>query len=450
MRANSPPNAEGKQAMRNSASDLIVDDSLVDQRTKGIPGGVEPFPLAEIGRKGWNLLREDLPLPLAVLKRSALDHNGRWMRGFLQRHGAVIAPHGKTTMSPELFRRQLDDGAWGITVATVGQLQVARAHGVQRIVLANQLVGKQAIRTVLTELACDPGFEFLCLADSVAAVERIAAMARENPPGRPVELLLEGGVTGGRTGCRDTASALAVARAVRAAEPLVALKGVEGFEGLIGGASAAERAERVTAFIDYLCDVARAVAAEGLFAEGPVILSAGGSAYYDIVVQRFSRLALDRELRIMTRSGCYLTHDSIMYQGFFREIATRSPEIAELGEGLRPAIEIWGYVQSAPEPGLVIATMGKRDCSYDRELPKPHSWFRPGADDAPHSLEAGYEVTGLDDQHAYVKVPRDSPLRVGDMLAFGISHPCTTFDKWRVIPIVDDAYDVVAAVRTYF
>jgi D-serine dehydratase len=436
--------------MNDLIANGLLDDSFVDQRTKGMPGGIAPFALAEIGRKGWNLLREDLPLPLAVLKRSALDHNSGWMRRFLLQHGAVIAPHGKTTMSPKLFQQQLDDGAWAITLATVGQLQVARAQGFDRIVLANQLVGKQAILTVLAELARDPAFEFLCLADSVAGVEAIAALARENPPGRPVGLLLEGGVAGGRTGCRDLASALPVARAIKAAEPLVTLRGVEGFEGLISGATPEERDGRVTAFIDFLGDIARAVAAEGLFAEGPVILSAGGSAYYDIVVKRFGRVALDREIKIVTRSGCYLTHDSLMYQGYFEELSARAPEVAELGEGLRPAIEVWAYVQSMPEPGLAVATMGRRDCSYDRELPLPVAWFRPGEAGGPRPLAPGYKVTRLHDQHAEVTVPADSPLRVGDMLVFGISHPCTTFDKWRVIPIVNDDYDVVDAIRTYF
>src|SRR3954447_11620904 len=173
-----------------------IERMLLDDRFKGMPGGVAPFALATIGEKRWNLLAEDLPLPLAVIKESALAHNGAWMRRFLDLSGARIAPHGKTTMAPQLFARQLADGAWGITVATVQQLQVAREFGVGRVVLANQLVGRQAIRFVVSELEREPGFDFYCLVDSAENVATLAAAAREAGLQRPIQVLLEGGYPG--------------------------------------------------------------------------------------------------------------------------------------------------------------------------------------------------------------------------------------------------------------
>ena len=59
-------------------------------------------------------------------------------------------------------------------------------------------------------------------------------------------------------------------------------------------------------------------------------------------------------------------------------------------------------------------------------------------------------VQGLDDQHAYLSVPPDCGLAPGDLVCLGISHPCTAFDKWRVIPVIDDEYRVVDAVHTFF
>ena len=41
-------------------------------------------------------------------------------------------------------------------------------------------------------------------------------------------------------------------------------------------------------------------------------------------------------------------------------------------------------------------------------------------------------------------------LLVGDMIAFDISHPCLTFDKWRTLPIVNAEYRVVDVIRTFF
>jgi len=209
-----------------------VADIMLDHKTKGMPGGIAPFPMSEIAAKGWNVLREDLPLPLAVLKKSAMDHNSAWMRDFVARSGAVIAPHGKTTMAPQLFGQQVDDGAWAITVATAHQIAVARNFGFQRIILANQLVGKQMTRYVLDELKRDPGLEFFCIVDSEANVAQLAAAAKEANIGRPLQLFLEGGWKDGRTGVRDIETGLRVARAVKAAAPYLALRGVEGFEGL--------------------------------------------------------------------------------------------------------------------------------------------------------------------------------------------------------------------------
>jgi len=430
-----------------------IDAIVLDGSVKGIPGDVAPFPLGEIGAKGWNVLREDLPLPLAVLRQSALRHNGHWMREFLARSGAVIAPHGKTTMSPQLFRNQLADGAWAITVATTQQLRVCRDFGIDRVVLANQLVGRQAISYVLGELKRDAAFDFYCLVDSVVNVEQLAAAARAAAPGRPLQLLLEGGMEGGRTGCRDVAKALAVARAVKAAAPYLALLGVEGFEGLVHTGQPVDDAATVSCFLDHLVEIAIACEHAELFAPGRIIISAGGSAFYDLVVERFGKAGIAREVLVVTRSGCYLTHDSKMYREAFAEIRKRAPAVDNLGPGLMPALEVWAYVQSRPESTKAILTVGKRDISYDMDLPVPLKWVRPRAGvDARAIAEVGpgHLVTGLNDQHCHLAVPADSPLAVGDMVAFGISHPCTTFDKWDVIPLVDDEYTVVSAIKTFF
>jgi D-serine dehydratase len=420
----------------------------VEITTKGWPARAGALPLREVGRQGWNLLRQDLPLPVALLKGSALAHNSRWMRGFLEHFDVALCPHGKTTMAPQLFERQLADGAWGITVATVQQLMVCRRFGVPRVLLANQLIGREAIRTVIAELEADPDFELLCVVDSLAGVGALRAELAAHPLGRPLEVLLEGGVAGGRTGCRSVEDALAVARAVAAA-PELALVGVEGFEDVMGGTI--EGAEpMVEAFLAFLVEIARACTAQRLFAPGPVILSAGGSKHFDQVVRAFETAALGRPTLTVLRSGCYLSHDARIYTEAFARLRARTPEVDALGEGLRPALELWAAVQSTPEPGLAVATLGKRDVSYDLGLPLPRQWFRPGRHERPQDLGAGFEVGGLYDQHACLRVPRDSPLRGGDFVSFGISHPCTTFDKWRLLHVVDDDYSVTEAIRTFF
>ncbi|MCP3734014.1 alanine racemase [Sphingomonas sp. RP10(2022)] len=371
------------------------------------------------------------------------------MRDFLALTGTAIAPHGKTTMAPFIYDLQIADGAWGITVSTPHQIRVARHFGHRRIFVANQIVGRAAIDQVFRALAEDADLDLYCIADSVENVAQLVAGGERAGARRPMGVLVELGLAGGRTGCRTHEEAMAVARAI-AASPHLALRGVEGFEGIVWGAPADQRTAIVETFMDRIAAVAGACDAEGLFADGTVLLTAGGTAYFDMVADELSRVRIGAPTCILLRSGCYITHDSVVYEKSLELLAGRSPTAAGLGP-MEHALEVWAYVQSRPEPTRIIAALGKRDASYD-DLPVPLSWHRPDgrAGTVPAPMPADHRVVALNDQHAFLDVPSDSPLAVGDMVAFGISHPCLTFDKWRVLYRTDDAYDVIGAIRTYF
>ncbi len=427
-----------------------IEDQLISDCFKGIPGGTPALPLVDIATQGWNLLREDLPLPVAVLRESAIENNSRWMKDFLALTDSVICPHGKTTMSPQLFKLQLDDGAWGITAATAGHVQIYRRFGVPRILLANQLVGRQNIRAVLDELRNDPEFDFYCLIDSVAGIEALLTAIDQDPLGRPVQVLLEIGLPGGRTGAREDQYAMDLARRVRDASPRLSLCGIEAFEGILQLNADAKAESKVEGLLERVVRVAESYDDEDLFGDGPVILTAGGSSFFDMVAAAFTKSTFKRPKQIVLRSGCYLTHDSKMYAQVPERIAQRMPGVKSIEGTLKPALEVWGYVQSLPEVGLAIATVGKRDISHDADLPIPLAVYRPGADDRPRILGEDFSVSALNDQHAYVRTPDSADLQVGDMIAFGVSHPCTTFDKWQLLLRVDDDYNVTGAVRTFF
>jgi D-serine dehydratase len=436
---------------RNSSPALTaLDASLIDDSFKGYPPMGEPVRLGDIGKRGWNLLRGDLPFPVAVLRTSAIDHNSGWMDRFRKEQGVELCPHGKTTMSPHLFRRQLSDGAWGITVATPQQLRIARAYGVGRVIMANQLVDPQGIRAVLAEMKQDPDFDFYCLVDSVAGVECLAAAAKPANIGRPLQVLLEGGIAGGRTGCRTLEQAAAVAQAIKAAAPFVALRGVEGFEGIIDSPTPEDRAAKVRVFLDFLTSIAKRGIAEQWFGTGEIIATAGGSAEFDIVADTWRNGNFGAPIKIVLRSGCYLTHDSGLYEDRFHDIQKRAIASAALtDEGPKAALEVWTLVQSIPEPGLAFVTMGKRDVSFDVSLPVPIAWS-PAGSTAAQAMPEGCSITKLNDQHGYLKGPADAPFKLGDRVGFGVSHPCTTFDRWQLIYLVDDAYTVTGAIRTFF
>jgi D-serine dehydratase len=417
---------------------------------KGIPGHIASVRLADVKSNLWNVLNEDVPMPVAVLRREALESNSRRMQLFLRMTGAALAPHGKTTMSPDLFDLQLADGAWGVTVATPHQIQVARHFGYQRLFLANQLIGRSALDYVVGEMRADANFEFYCLVDSIASVGQLVAASKRGRLDRAIPVLVEMGYAGGRTGCRNLDSAMAVAREVARSAGAVTLCGIEGFEGLLRGADADSTQALVERFLDDIVALAEQCDREGLFATDPILLSAGGSAHYDLVVRRFSVVTFSRPSMILLRSGCYLTHDTGLYLRAAAIRMERSPHLENFEPEFANALEVWAYVLSIPEDGLAIVGLGKRDVSYD-ELPVALSWSRPGAGErGPRALAAGHKLLRLNDQHGYLEIPTGSPLAVGDMVAFGISHPCLTFDKWRVIHIVNAQYTIVKSIRTYF
>ena len=418
---------------------------------KGLPTRAVGQDLDALGAMRLSLLGGDLPLPVAVLKQTALEHNGRWMRDFVARADVSLCPHGKTTMAPQLFQRQFDDGAWGITAATASHVRTYRQFGVPRIILANQLIGRANIELVFDEIDADPDFDFYLLVDSLAALATLQAALVERPLSRPLQVLLEVGAAGGRTGVRTVAQGLELGRALRAAGPAIALRGVETFEGVHGGDDHARVEIAVLAMMDTVAELARAGCDESWFAPGDVILSAGGSAFFDMAATVLGAVSDERRMRVVLRSGCYLSHDSLHYARMQSRIRQRSGTLWGSGPGLRNALEVWAHVQSLPEPGRAICALGKRDLSHDLELPQPLWWFRPGLHDAPQSVSPTLRVTALNDQHAFVdSADGHIPWCVGDLVGFGVGHPCTTFDKWPLLYTVDDGYRVLAGIRTFF
>ncbi len=431
--------------------------SLADLESQTLLPGVKGLPITvplrqgDIGSQHWNVLTGDTSYPVATLSIAALTHNLQWMHQFCAQFGAVLAPHGKTTMCPQLFGAQLANGAWGMTLATSSQVQVAYRFGVRRVLLANQLVAPADINAMLQLLAEDPGFEFYALVDSVEGVQRLSRAVTAYGLTRPLCLLVELGIAGKRAGCRTPAQVLALARAVAQA-PGLQLAGLEGYEGLLVTHERAVDVQQVAAFVDQLVTLMATADGEGLFGGAQIMLSAGGSAYFDLVARGFAAApTLSRPVLPVLRSGCYLTNDHGFYHGLIDEMRERAPDLPE--GGLHSALEVWSMVLSLPEPTLAILSMGKRDASYDIDLPIALWSHRPGRG-GPIPLPEGCRIEKMNDQHAYLRIAPVSPLcealAVGDLIGCGISHPCTTFDKWPVLLAVDDDYNVRFALNTYF
>ena len=382
-------------------------------------------------------------MPTAVLLQSAIASNSALFAKFCGEHKISFAPHGKTTMSPELFDIQMRDGAWGITAATAFQARTMIEHGVPRVLIANEVVAPGDIAWVAQ--ATRQKHEVVCCVDSTQAVkildDGLAGLLR----GRKVSVLVELGVMDGRTGARTVSEALVVARDVVASSSLK-LVGVSGFEGIISESQTQTAEQRVDNFLDDLRGLADAMIAENLFqGVSEILISAGGSVFFDRVAAKLVGRNSAISERIIIRSGCYLSHDD----GVIDQLSPYGSASRVSGDVFRAALEVWGVVLSRPEPSRVIVGIGKRDVSTDGMLPIAKKILRRG-NVQPQDWAEGTRAVRVDDQHLYLNVDATDEVAVGDLIGFGISHPCTTFDKWRAIPIANDKYQVVAIANTKF
>ncbi|NRD26785.1 alanine racemase [Frigoribacterium sp. VKM Ac-2836] len=452
----------------------------------------------------------DLATPLLTIDLDALDHNVGTMAAWCREAGVDLAPHGKTTMAPEIWRRQLDAGAWGITLATAFQVAVAREAGVPTVVMA----GTAFAPATLAALAA-PGVDVLMWVDSVETVRLVDAALARAEADRPLAVLVEFGSPLGRTGARSVREALLVVEAVTAAPHLV-LAGVAGYEGAlthdVDPAGIAVVDDYLRGLLEVFDGIDGPAFDPWLSSGHDVVVSAGGSVYFDRVVAvlggRHDPSGLQGpRTRVVLRSGSYVAHDHDLYRRltpFARDTVPTTaggaagtdadvtvvvgdgsagtaadremggPTDGELtgldgaaegfgperssgvragasGEGAAgaasgpsflPALELWASVVSRPEPGLALLNVGRRDTSDDEGLPVPLEAWRPQAADRrlPGVLD-GSHVSALNDQHAFLRLDPSSGLQVGDLVRLGVSHPCTTIDKWNEIATVRGAAD---------
>ncbi|MCY9861956.1 amino acid deaminase [Vibrio coralliirubri] len=409
----------------------------------------DSFVLTEKGQKGravsqsengiYRLVDEDISLPVAIIKQSALTNNLNWMQSFADHHQVKLSPHGKTSMTPAFFRQQLENGAWGITVATPAQAEVAAMAGAKRIIMANQLVGKTNM-AIVGQLISEFDVDFYCCVDSSLNVQQLNQYFANTK--QTLKVLIEFGVPGGRCGCRSPQEVLELAQTIQDT-PALSLAGIEVYEGVIHGDNAEQD---IRTFLKQALTSVESLASDGLIAGQPIITGAG-SAWYDVVAECLANLT---DYLAIIRPGCYAIHDTGIYLDAQSKVLQRAQVnqgyACELGGDLESALEVWAYVISRPEPTKLVVGLGKRDVAFDAGLPIAERGYRNGKAISVKGLTS----TAVMDQHTFVETDGSSEIEVGDMIAFSTSHPCLTFDKWRYIAISDDDHQVTNWVETCF
>ena len=415
--------------------------SPLEALIRSVPPDVAATP-ADLAAAGVGLFDDRLTFPQMTISWPAVSANVAIMQRFCDSADAWLAPHGKTTMAPHIFEVQLRAGAWAITVATARQALTCRAFGIPRVIVANEITHRGEIRRLVSELATDQTFELMVLVDDPGNAGDWAAAARAAQLDRPVQLLVEHGFPNGRTGTRDRAGLGRVVDAIVDGRPWVELFGIEGYEGIAPWQTAEEREEAAIDYLDSLAAAARRILPR-LTVDRPLV-SAGGSVYFDRVVERLGRSALP-DFQLVLRSGGYVTHDD----GYYQRVSPLSSASDRLPgrDRLRPALVLWGVTLSRPEQDLAILGFGHRDAP-SRIDPPVARWHAGGG--TVTEIEPGVRIRRMDDQHAYLDLGGRIDPAIGDFVGGGISHPCEAFERWRVMLALNDARRVVGLIPTFF
>jgi D-serine dehydratase len=392
---------------------------------------------------GKSIFSEVIDYPIAVLTADEMDSNSREMMDYCQRNGFLIAPHGKTYMAPTLLEKQLADGVWGFSATSNWQMRTLYSMGVNRIILTNEIVNSTAIKWIAETQKKNKNFELMIYVDSVDGVKLLESTLVKFKLAKPIDVLIEIGFLGGRGGARSKETAIEVALAVSKSNYL-RLRGVSGFEGIALPPENGTVLDGVNLLLDLIVNTAKELDSLGCFAKTQeIVLSAGGSNFFDRAVDKFSPVSLSKPIIKILRAGCYLTHDD----------GDTSPDDRVTDSKLdlphfQPALHVWGEVLSIPEPTRAIVGIGRRDASFDLSMPVPKFIRRRGSD----LIEsvAGMSTHTMNDQHLYLNLSKETKVNLGDLISFGIVHPCTTFDKWRTMVVVDSNYRIVSIIDTYF
>ena len=378
-----------------------------------------------------NLFTSDFQFPIMILRDSALENNIKRMASYCKSLGFELAPHVKTSMSPQISQRQIDAGAWALTVANFSQASMMYASGFNRLIIGNEVVEPTSIAEIAKINGSGAG-QIIFYIDSLAGL-KIAQDSITNVADAKLNVFMEIGAVGARTGIRDL-ELLKIILAEIAKDERIYVRGVSGFEGVVpGGNRDSDGIEKLRIFLRHIVAAAKITAP--FIREDKIIISGGGSSFFDYVAEEFAKYEGDAQF--ILRSGGYVSHDHIGYENMYPFMG--APE----SERFYPALELWARVLSVPEADLAMLNYGKRDAGNDLHNPLPI--LKLGK--KPEAFKG--EIEKLNDQHAFMKISPGT-VAVGDIIGCGISHPCTNFDKWRLLPLVNDNYDVIDLVHTHF
>jgi D-serine dehydratase len=426
-------------------------DTEINELVRGFPPGQPAIALHDVGALRWSIPAEDVCLPVLTVGEAAFDHNIAVINDYAAEHGLKICAHGKTMMAPQLLARVLRGRqTLGLCGATSQQAAVMAACGAPNVLIANQIIGRANIAKLGDLARRYAQTRFLVFVDSIAGADQLLA----HMAGAPLSVLVEIGVPGGRGGVRDVATARQLIAHMLQLAPVSGLRlaGVASYEGAVPAGP--EQQRQIAALFDLTAEVYEAALELGMPHSPKPIISAGGSSSFDLVASALATRSYSAQPDIWLRPGVAPTYDHVVYQERLAEMDQRQGfvlggQVQSAQAIFRPALALWAAVQSIPDGDVALVAAGIRDFPADAGYPTLLEIYRQGSL-AGQFAPGTHQMSRANDQHGFLPLTVGLDVRIGDVLKFGISHPCTAFDKWPVLFMIDAGNVVTEAIRTYF
>jgi D-serine deaminase-like pyridoxal phosphate-dependent protein len=329
---------------------------------------------------------EEIDTPALLLDLDLMERNIARMAAAFQPLSAKLRPHAKTHKSPIIAHKQIAAGAIGVTCAKVGEAEVLVEGGVRDILIANQIVGPQKIRRLVSLAHHADVMVAVDDRHNVADLSQAAQAAKVE-----LRVLVEVNIGQNRCGVEPGEPAVLLARHVAQA-PGLTFAGLMGYEGhLVFVPSLEERVHRVYSDLQALIDTVNFVESNGL----PVTIVSAGGTGTALITGRLPRVTEIQAGSYVFMDGRYKTIEGVEFDC---------------------ALTLLTTVISCPRPDRLIVDAGMKTLTHEFGLPR----FK-GRDDL--------ELVSLSEEHGTVKLHDPSvTFKSGEKLEIIPSHGDTTLN----------------------
>ena len=431
-------------------------NSKIDSKTKGI-NEINKIKVKDIPNKKWNILKENVQFPILTMKESVFKKNIKSMNNFANYNGVSLAPHCKTSMCPQILKKLNDLNYWGFSAANNQQLSMLLEMGIKKIIIANLITNKSNIIN-LFKLIEKYGYAkkiYLCV-DSTFGVNLLKELSIQYKFKHKLRILIETGFQNSRNGVRNLNSLNILTGKIIKLPSNFIFCGILFYEGAVSEKNYKKTINKVNKFISFSLKAFDYLLKNNFFSNEEIILSGGGSEYFDLIINSFQKYKNIKNIRLIIRPGTFIAYGHGHYLKSIENIDKRgtlfiNKKNIKATNLFNPSLELWGHIISMQDSNRAILNFGKRDVHYDRGYPIPLSIYRKGKlFQKINPKQNKYKIYKMSDHHAFLYFTNDQDIRIGDLIKLGVTHPCVTIDKWDFFYMIDEKYNVKEGLKTFF